>query len=168
VGPSLFSSVSPAVLLSTDLQISKTGPAVATVNETMTYTLVITNAGPLDAANVSVNDTFPVTLTTPIAFSSRGDLCLTAIGPGATVVTCWLPVLAADEVVTITITTVPTAIGSIVNTASLSYTADPIHDPDISDNSSSFGTDIVSSFSMLPDPLLTAFYRSLSAYQGDS
>jgi hypothetical protein len=82
--------------------------------------------------------------------------------------TCRLADLAADEVVTITITTVPIATGSIVNTASLSYRADPIHDPDVSNNSSSFGSDIVSSFSMLPDPLLTAYNRSLSVYQGDS
>jgi uncharacterized repeat protein (TIGR01451 family) len=51
------------VLLSTDLTISKSGPASAGFGDTIQYTIVVGNSGPLAAANVVLTDATPAGLT---------------------------------------------------------------------------------------------------------
>ena len=50
---------------SADLSIEKSGPAIGTAGEEITYTLNLTNSGPSDAQNVVVSDTLPVGLLNP-------------------------------------------------------------------------------------------------------
>lgn len=48
-----------------DLQIDKTGwPALAAPGHAITYTIVITNAGPMSVTNATVMDTFPASINT--------------------------------------------------------------------------------------------------------
>ena len=68
------STSSDQLLPSADLQIGKTGPAQATAGTNITYTITVTNAGPSDAASVSVADPTPTGLT----FVSNAGDCTTA------------------------------------------------------------------------------------------
>src|SRR5437764_632497 len=59
-----------------DLEVSKTGPATAFAGGQATYTVTVTNLGPIDAQNVSLSDTIPTGAT----FASFGgatnwDIC---------------------------------------------------------------------------------------------
>jgi uncharacterized repeat protein (TIGR01451 family) len=72
---------------SADLGLTKTGPANATPGTTVVYTLVVSNAGPSNAASVAVSDPTPAGLT----FVSTSGACVTAfpcnlgtLAPGAT------------------------------------------------------------------------------------
>ena len=68
------STSSDQLLPSADVQIGKTGPAQATAGTNITYTITVTNAGPSDAASVSVADPTPTGLT----FVSNAGDCTTA------------------------------------------------------------------------------------------
>ncbi len=102
-----------------DLSLSKTGPASATPGSSISYTLTVTNTGPSDATNVTVNDATPTGLT----FVSNSGGCTTAFP-------CTLGALAPGASRTITATfLVPPNYGGpnpIVNAAAVSSpTADP-------------------------------------------
>jgi uncharacterized repeat protein (TIGR01451 family) len=121
------SSAQTIVLAAADLSISKTGPAFATRGADLTYTIVVTNAGPESAASVEVADPTPTGLTFD---SSTGD-CTTAFP-------CSLGTVPSGESRTITATfLVPDGQDvetPIVNTASVSGT---VADPDPTNNSDS-------------------------------
>src|SRR5262249_18698428 len=53
------SSATTTVTPSADLSIVKSGPATVTAAGSVTYTLVVANAGPSDASAVSIADTLP-------------------------------------------------------------------------------------------------------------
>jgi gliding motility-associated-like protein/uncharacterized repeat protein (TIGR01451 family) len=70
--PPGYTNINPAANTATDtdnpdpkwnLNIQKTGPAVATAGESITYQLLITNDGPSDAINQVVNDLLPQEVT---------------------------------------------------------------------------------------------------------
>ena len=110
-------TVSTAVNASADLSIAKTGPATALSGQTVTYTLTISNAGPSDAAGVTVSDPTPPGLT----FVSNSGDCTTTFP-------CALGTMAAGSTRTIvaTFATGVAASGSIENRASVaSSTSDP-------------------------------------------
>ena len=56
-----------------DLSITKTGPATAQSGGTITYTLSVSNAGPFDAHNVTVDDPLPAGETLVSATPSQGS-----------------------------------------------------------------------------------------------
>jgi uncharacterized repeat protein (TIGR01451 family) len=101
-----------------DVSISKTGSATVTPgsNATVTYTIVVTNAGPYAASTVIVNDTTPGGLT-----------FVSATGDCATPFPCTLGTLPMGATRAITATyAVPasyTGPATIVNTATVSTTA---------------------------------------------
>ncbi|MBL8998972.1 MAG: DUF11 domain-containing protein, partial [Gemmatimonadetes bacterium] len=102
-----------------DLDISKTGPATAIAGTNVSYTVVVTNAGPSDAVATSVSDPTPTGLT---FVSNTGD-CVTAYP-------CALGTLPAGATRTITTTyAIPPAYTTpdpIVNIATVSSaTPDP-------------------------------------------
>jgi uncharacterized repeat protein (TIGR01451 family) len=53
------STVTTTVVQATDLGVTKTGPATVTAGTDATYTISLTNNGPVDAVNVALTDTLP-------------------------------------------------------------------------------------------------------------
>jgi uncharacterized repeat protein (TIGR01451 family) len=99
----------------------------------LTYGLSITNAGPSDAAAVTVVDTLPA----GVAFVSSSPGPPTCVLSGATL-TCDLGVVTASGSASVAIETAVTAAGgTLVNTATVSSAA---ADPDPADNSASATT----------------------------
>jgi uncharacterized repeat protein (TIGR01451 family) len=85
------STVTTAVISSADVGVTKTGPATINAGQNITYTIVVTNSGPLPAANVFVNDPTPSGLT----FVSNSGACT---GPFP----CAIGALTAGQSATIT------------------------------------------------------------------
>jgi len=115
-------SASTQVTSQADLSVTKlesADPVVAGTN--LTYTLVVANAGPSDAQNVSVTDNIPAGTTLISATGCDND-------PGG-VPSCNLGTIAAgaSKQYTIKVLVDPGTTGSISNTASASSsTTDPI------------------------------------------
>ncbi len=111
---------------SADVSVDKTldtaGPF--TVGETISYTIVVANAGPSTATNVQVTDT-------------PSNLSITSVsGSGCAALPCTIASLASGANTTINVTATITAVGSFDNTATVSAT-EP--DPDPSNNTDSTG-----------------------------
>jgi uncharacterized repeat protein (TIGR01451 family) len=110
-----------------DLSLSKHGPPTATVGSKITYTIVVTNAGPSDAQDVQVLDHYPQDLKAVAPSASQG-MC--TVDPSVDSVTCTLGLVAArDEVVITIIGTLDSAstAATIENKASAGSTTE---DPD--------------------------------------
>jgi uncharacterized repeat protein (TIGR01451 family) len=100
-----------------DVTISKSGPASATCNTQLQYTLTASNVGNASAANVVVTDTLPAGLVNAQVSINGGT-------PTAYTGSVSLGTLAAGGSATITITTTVTATnGTLSNTASISTTS---------------------------------------------
>lgn len=85
-------------LTATDLSIGKVGaPPEVTAGDTVTYTVVVTNAGPYTASNIVVVDALPFSFTLASATSSQGTCS------GAHPLTCALGELAVGVTATITV-----------------------------------------------------------------
>jgi len=117
--------------LATDLTIVKSAPPSATVGFGLTYSITVTNNGPISATNVVVSDTLPAGTTFTSATTSQGSCS------GTSTVTCSLGTIANGANATISITVNTTTSGTITNTATVSASE---HDPVPSDNSSSAST----------------------------
>ena len=109
------------VATNADLSITKTdGVTSVTTGGPVTYTIVVSNAGPLTATNATVTDTFPADLTgvTWTCTAAGGATCGTPNGSGAITTTVILP---PGGTTTFTASgTVATAAGaSLANTASV-------------------------------------------------
>src|SRR5437879_4972270 len=124
-----------AATASTDLGVTKTGPATATAGGPIAYTLTATNNGPSDATGVTVSDTLPAGVGFVSASSSQGT-CTNASGT----VTCDVGPLANTASATITINaTAPATAGMITNTATISGNET---DPSAANNSASASTNV--------------------------
>lgn len=98
-----------------DLAITKTASAPPyLIGTPITYTIVVTNAGPASAAGVSVTDVIPPGTTFTSATPSQGSCS------GTTTVTCALGTIASGGSATISLVlTLPSAAGSVPNTATV-------------------------------------------------
>jgi len=105
-GVSLDSSPGPhSVSACTDLSITKSGsPNPVIVNQTLTYTITVTNANTTAATNMSVVDTIPaeVTYVSSSISGGNGGACP---APAGGVLICTFTSLAAGGSATITVTT---------------------------------------------------------------
>lgn len=114
-----------------DLSLSKSGsPNPVLVGDSLTYSLIITNAGPSVAANVVVTDTLPLTVSfdaTPGCNKSGG------------VVTCAVGALNSGATETVTLVVTPTLAGILTNQATVSSAA---NDPDNNNNVASTTTTV--------------------------
>ena len=114
-----------------DLSVEKSGPATATVGESVTYTLTAANGGPSPAAAVTLVDSLPAGLT----FVSASDGGTASGG----VVTWSLGDVASGSSVPRTVTVRAATAGAQVNVARVtSATADP----DTSDQRATFTTTV--------------------------
>ncbi len=110
-----------------DLAITKSSdPNPAIVDETLTYTLNISNAGPDNATLVQVVDVLPASVDFVLASPSQGSC-----GEAAGTVTCNLGTVNSGSGATITIEVTPTAAGELNNTATVDSQLD---DPNTDDN----------------------------------
>lgn len=118
------------LVLSADVAIVKTGPALVTEGNNYNYSLKVTNNGPSTATNLVVTDALPVNTTFVSASAGCGDLAGT--------VTCTVASLASGASTTFTITVKAGSAGStIVNTGTVSALQ---FDPAAANNSSTFTT----------------------------
>jgi uncharacterized repeat protein (TIGR01451 family) len=130
-------SATTTVEASADLSLTKAdSPDPVYAGETLTFTLSVSNAGPGEAANLTVTDTLP----SGVAFQdATGDgwTCAEASG----VVTCTRAALGVGDAPNITITVAaPSSAGDITNSAAV--TSDT-HDPDEINNSDDVITTII-------------------------
>ncbi|GLW75258.1 hypothetical protein Kpho02_75550 [Kitasatospora phosalacinea] len=122
-----------------DLAITKTGPAQWNPNDTLTYTLTVTNRGPGASSGYVVTDTLPDTLSNA-ATTSSGCSVVTDDG-GHHVLQCSGGPLASGQSATLTVTgTAPATAGTDCTTGGISNTAQVLGneaDPDLTNNTSS-------------------------------
>jgi len=110
-----------AVIAQADLSITKTDGATTEIPGTsISYTIVVSNAGPSDANGVSVADTFPGTLTgvTFTSLAAGGATGNTAAGAGNISDTVNMPV-GSSITYTVNATIQSSATGSLSNTATV-------------------------------------------------
>jgi uncharacterized repeat protein (TIGR01451 family) len=123
------SATATTTIPSADLSITKTtGTGSAPAGGTVTYTIVVSNAGPTAASSVVMTDILPASLlflsiTTPAGFTCTPP----AVGASGTI-TCNAATLASGGAATFTLVVqiAPNATGTIINTAGVSSaTSDP-------------------------------------------
>jgi uncharacterized repeat protein (TIGR01451 family) len=112
------SGASACVQGQTDLQITKAGaPADQQVQSypggSVTWTIVVTNKGPLTDTNVKVGDAMPFN-TSFVSVTTTQGVCT-----GAAMLSCSLGTLKNGDSVTITLVTTPLNPGTITNTATV-------------------------------------------------
>jgi uncharacterized repeat protein (TIGR01451 family) len=126
-----------------DLAITKSASRTVTSGDQLTYTLTVTNKGPLDATGVTVTDSLPSSVHFNSVASTQGT-CVrsttTKPAPKDGTVTCKLGNLANGAKATITIIVTATTPGTLTNTAGVSGTET---DPDTTNNSSTATTTVV-------------------------
>jgi len=120
-----------------DLAITKTdGIGSLVPGTTITYTIVVNNSGPSSVSDAVIKDTLPAAIASATwsCSASGGSSCGTASGSGDINTTVDL---AVGGVATFTVVALTewTAVGSLVNTATITPPVDTT-DPDPSDNSS--------------------------------
>ena len=110
-------TVSSSETPSADLQVTQThAPSTPVTDTPFTYTVVVTNNGPLSAAGVVLTDTLPA----GFSVTSVMDAACTQ---GTGTVTCQLGALASGATAQVTITGMPTQAVLLLNTATVSSTS---------------------------------------------
>lgn len=114
------------VVPSADLAITETASAnPAPLHANLTYTVKVTNRGPSTATNVILTDILPAGASFVSATGPDG----TSYTPAGTVLTIPLGVLVVGQSATVTIVVMPTAMGTLNNSASVGATeADAVAD----------------------------------------
>jgi uncharacterized repeat protein (TIGR01451 family) len=144
VTPLLSIPVTMTVKAESDLSLVKMASSeTVKVGEMITYTLVVSNAGPAAAEGVVLEDTLPDKVT----FASASAGCNEAAG----VVTCDVGALGVAEGATITITVNAATVGLATNTAEVSSLN---FDPDESNNTATVDTTIRPEFLYLYLPFV--------------
>lgn len=134
------SSTTATVATSADVRVVKTGPTGTSPGLNTTYTIVVANDGPSDAANVTLSDILPAEVTFVSLTQNSGPTfnCVTPASGANGTVTCTLAsfVAGASANFTLVVQVIPSTPfgGTITNTATIATTTT---DPDGSDNSSS-------------------------------
>lgn len=129
-------------LSSTDLTITKTNSAVkVTSGQATTYTIVVTNNGPIAVTGATVTDNLPATLSgaTWTCTASAGSSCAVPNGTGNINTTVNLAV-NGTATFSLTAQTASTATGTLTNTATVA-TPSGVADPNPANNSSTVARD---------------------------
>ncbi len=116
VDSTAYLTIVPTVVASAvDLAISKIAtPEPVSVGSNLTYTISVTNIGVDVASGVTVTDALPVSVTFSNATPSQGT-CTNIAG----VVTCALGTVSNSASASITLVVIPTVVGSITNTVTI-------------------------------------------------
>jgi len=126
-GVLLFRSVASAATGTSDISVSKSGPATAKPGDNVTYTVSVTNNGPDAATNVTMNDTLPAAESFQSASFGPGvipgSFCSLPAPGGGGIVHCVIPGLSNGQTNSFLITvqvlgTVPDA-SLVTNTATV-------------------------------------------------
>lgn len=127
-----------AVFASADLGVVKSGPTGVSAGTAVSYTVVVSNAGPSDAAAVTLSDAAPPNTTVVSATQDSGPPFLCAAPPAS--ITCTAATFPAGATASFTFVfnVAPGATGSVQNTATVSAAADS----NAANNSSSATTPI--------------------------
>ncbi|MFN0108247.1 MAG: hypothetical protein ACKVZH_05270 [Blastocatellia bacterium] len=124
-------------LASTDLAIVKTNSAAQVIpGQPTTYSIVVTNNGPIAATGATVTDVLPATLSsaTWTCVASAGSSCGAAVGTGNINATVSL-LVNGTATFSLTAQTSSTATGTLTNTATVA-TPSGMADPNQANNSS--------------------------------
>jgi uncharacterized repeat protein (TIGR01451 family) len=97
----------------TDLSVAGSGPAAGLTGAPASYTFTVTNHGPGDDAAVVLTDSLPAGVEYFGANASQGSCS------GTSKVTCDLGTLDSGSTATVTITVIPTVIGTLTDTATV-------------------------------------------------
>jgi uncharacterized repeat protein (TIGR01451 family) len=112
--PASTPTPTPTPTPTVDLAIVKTADPTSTLTgKNVTYTLTVTNNGPVTDTNVVVGDSLPFGVTYVSATSSQGTCS------GTTVLQCSIGTMTNGQKVTITVVVNTTQTGTIVNTATV-------------------------------------------------
>jgi uncharacterized repeat protein (TIGR01451 family) len=119
-----------------DLAITKTdGVTTATPGGSVTYTIVVSNAGPSDApGGASISDVFPASLTCTWTCAGAGGGACNASGAGNIGEAIFLPA-GGSVTFTVPCTVSPAASGTLSNTATVSMMLGGPTDPNPANNS---------------------------------
>jgi uncharacterized repeat protein (TIGR01451 family) len=121
--------------ISANLSITKSdAPDPVAIGSSLTYTLVVNNAGPNSADGVTVRDTLPTGVTFVSAISTQGTCT------GTDDIVCNIGTLANGASATVTITVSPTSGGMLTNTANVGSSTT---DPDTTNNESTTTTTVL-------------------------
>ena len=118
-------STSTPVLPVASLAVAIAAPSPELISQNLTYNVTVTNSGPNAASNVVLTDTLPTnaTFVSGLASASQGQTPTISAG----VLTANLGTLLANSIATVTITVIPNAFPSIVNSVSVtSATTSPV------------------------------------------
>ncbi|HEV8611213.1 MAG TPA: hypothetical protein VGS98_14255 [Thermoanaerobaculia bacterium] len=118
-----------------DVAVVKTGPATGKVGQAMTYTITVSNNGPLAANGVTVTDTMPKNTGFGSVSSTQGSC---GPRPHSQLVVCDIGTMANAATATITLTLKPTKKGTFTNKATVASTSP--NDPVSGNNTSSVNT----------------------------
>lgn len=121
------SSASAFTIDSTDLGVSVTGsPNPVFIGSNLVYTIVITNIGPVSASNVRLTNTLSPSVSFQSSSTTQG-----ALNTAANPIFGLLGTINNGGSATVTLTVVPTAVGSITNTA---FVTSDLTDPNAANN----------------------------------
>jgi uncharacterized repeat protein (TIGR01451 family) len=117
-----------------DVSVAMTAaPSPVTQGANLTYTITVTNSGPLAATSVTMTDALPAGATFVSAVTSVGTCS------GTTTVTCTLGTMNSAATATITLVVTATTSGTLTNTASVTSTTP---DPNALNNSATSNTTV--------------------------
>ncbi len=118
-----------------DVSVNKTdSPDPVLVGNDLTYTVTVTDNGPLDAESVTMVDTLPSEVTFK-SVSTTGGACSEADGT----VTCALDTVDNGATITVTIVVTTNSVGTVRNSATATSQTP---DPNISNNTDSTTTTV--------------------------
>lgn len=144
---------------SADVSLDKTAPATATAGDQITWSTMISNAGPSTATGVVVRDVLPAQVTV-VSVSATGGSCTAGVpGNPSLPTTCSLGNLGAggNRTMTVVATINSSFTGSMHNDASVSSTT---ADPDLGNNTDTVTTQVGAQADLSvtstdsPDPVL--------------
>ncbi|MBK6798618.1 MAG: DUF11 domain-containing protein [Acidobacteria bacterium] len=129
-----------------DLAVVKSGPSTVTASGSLTYTIVVTNAGPGAANGATVMDTVPAGITGvtwTCGNATAGAVCGAPNGAG-NVINTTVSTFPAGASVTYTVMGTAPATGTFTNTVNVA-TPGGVTDPNPANNTSSVGTTVQNS-----------------------
>lgn len=136
-----YDAVSINIRPNANLAITKTGPATASIGQSISYTIEVTNSGPSNAAGITITDAVPpgITVTNWTCAATGTASCGIASGTTSNISLSGSINSGTSNRLTITVNGTITAAGSITNTATVTVPA-TLNDPVPANNTSSVTT----------------------------